>query len=143
VVFESFPVVVGVDMTVVVVAFLVVVADAVGMAVEEDVVAFLVVADADAVGMEEDVVDFHSYYQDVLHMVAVDPEDHPVDLLAAAAVDDEMVAVVDDADADYGSCSGCCYCSYCSFDVLLCFPSYDYHRHHHRDYYHHHREEVE
>lgn len=89
-------------MTVVVVAFLVaVVADAVGMAVEEDVVAFLVVADD--VGMEEDVVDFHSYYQDVLHMVAVDPEDHPADLLAAAAaaVDDEMVAVVDDADADY------------------------------------------
>ena len=91
-------------MTVVVVAFLVVVvADAVGMAVEEDVVAFLVVADAVDVGMEEDVVDFHSYYQDVLHMVAVDPEDHPADLLAAAAaaVDDEMVAVVDDADADY------------------------------------------
>ena len=92
-------------MTVVVVAFLVVVvADAVGMAVEEDVVAFLVVADVVDVGMEEDVVDFHSYYQDVLHMVAVDPEDHPADLLAAAAaaaVDDEMVAVVDDADADY------------------------------------------
>ena len=75
------------------------------MAVEEDVVAFLVVADVVDVGMEEDVVDFHSYYQDVLHMVAVDPEDHPADLLAAAAadvaVDDEMVAVVDDADADY------------------------------------------
>ena len=89
-------------MTVVVVAFLVVVvvADAVGMAVEEDVVAFLVVADVVDVGMEEDVVDFHSYYQDVLHMVAVDPEDHPADH-AAAAVDDEMVAVVDDADADY------------------------------------------
>ena len=91
-------------MTVVVVAFLVdvVVADAVGMAVEEDVVAFLVVADVVDVGMEEDVVDFHSYYRDVLHMVAVDPEDHPADLLAAAAAaDDEMVAVVDDADADY------------------------------------------